>query len=108
MNDSTGPARRMSSSDRLADAYDAAKSYARQETIEPIKGAVRWVAVGTLASVSLGISCVFFAIGILRLSQHMGGEVLDGSWSFVHYFITLVLVSGLVVLIFSRISQRDL
>lgn len=102
------PRRRLSSSDQVSDLVVTLKAYARQETVEPIKGAARWVAVGTIASLSLGLSMIFLMMAILRLSQDIGGTVLDGSWSFVHYFITLVVVSALVALAFSRISQRSL
>jgi len=51
---------------------------------------------------------VFGAMAVLRFSQDMGGTALDGSWSFLHYFITLIVMSLLVWLTFSRISQRSL
>ena len=94
--------------DQVGDLFDSVKVYARQETLEPIKGAVRWVAVGSLAAVSLGLALVFSALGILRLSQDLGGTTLDGSWSFVHYFITFCVVALLVLVTFSRVSQRSL
>ena len=87
---------------------DTVKAYARQETLEPLKGAARWVAVGSVASLSLGLALVFVTMAVLRLSQDLGGTVLDGSWSFVHYFITLVVLSILVAITFSRISQSSL
>lgn len=100
--------RRLSSSDQVTDVVESVKIYARQETIEPLKGAARWVAVGTLASLSLGLAIVFMALAVLRLSQDVGGTVLDGSWSFLHYFITLLVLSVVVALTFSRIRQRSL
>jgi hypothetical protein len=100
--------RRPTPSDHVTDIVDSVKAYARQETIEPLKGAARWVAVGTLAAVCLGLAMVFLALAVLRLSQDLGGTALDGSWSFVHYLITLVIVSALVAASFSRISQRSL
>jgi hypothetical protein len=100
--------RRPTPSDQVTDIVDSVKAYARQETIEPLKGAARWVAVGTLAAVCLGLAMVFLALAVLRLSQDLGGTALDGSWSFVHYLITLVIVSALVGASFSRISQRSL
>lgn len=100
--------RRVSTSDQVSDIVDSVKLYARQETLEPMKGAARWVAVGSIAALSLGISIVFLTMAVLRLSQDLGGNVLDGSWSFVHYFITLAVVAVLVALSFSRISQRSL
>ena len=94
--------------DQVGVLFDSVKQYARQETLEPIKGAVRWVAVGTLAALCLGLALVFSALGILRLSQDLGGTTLDGSWSFLHYFITLSIVAILVAVTFSRVSRRSL
>ena len=94
--------------DQVGDLFDSVKQYARQETLETIKGAVKWVAVGTLAALCLGLALVFGALGILRLSQDLGGTTLDGSWSFLHYFITLSIVAILVAVTFSRVSQRSL
>jgi uncharacterized membrane protein len=102
------PKRRLSSSDQVGDLVATLKAYARQETVEPIKGAARWVAVGTIAALSLGLAMIFLLMAILRLSQDLGGTVLDGSWSFVHYFITLAVAAVLVTITFSRISQRSL
>ncbi len=109
MTDSTSRFRRRPApGDQVADLVDSVKAYARQETIEPLRGAARWVAVGTLAATCLGLSMVFVALAVLRLSQDLGGDTLDGSWSFVHYLITLVVVGSLVGVSISRISQRSL
>lgn len=109
MTDSTSRFRRRTApTDQVTDLVESVKQYARQETIEPLKGAARWVAVGSLAALSLGLAMVFLALAVLRLSQDLGGAALDGSWSFLHYLITLVVVGVLVALSFSRISQRSL
>jgi hypothetical protein len=100
--------KRLTPTDQVTDLVDSVKAYARQETLGPLKGAARWVAVGTAAATSLGLAMVFLAMGVLRLSQDLGGTALDGSWSFLHYFFTLFIVSLLVWLSFSRISQRSL
>jgi hypothetical protein len=94
--------------DQVGDLFDSVKQYARQETLEPIRGAIRWVGVGSVAALSLGLALIFSALGILRLSQDLGGTVLDGSWSFLHYFITLCVVTILVAVTFSRVSRRTL
>ena len=94
--------------DQVGDLAASVKQYARQETLEPIKGAIRWVGVGSTAALSLGLALVFAALGVLRLSQDLGGTVLDGSWSFVHYFITFTVVAVLVAVSFSRVSRRSL
>lgn len=100
--------RRLTPTDQVTDLVDSVKTYARQETLGPLKGAARWVAVGTLAATSLGLAMVFLAMAVLRLSQDLGGKALDGSWSFVHYLIAFIVVSLLVLLSYSRISQRSL
>lgn len=100
--------RKPAPTEQVTDLVDSVKAYARQETIEPLRGAARWVAVGTLAALSLGLAMVFVSLAVLRMSQDLGGTALDGSWSFVHYLITLAVVSILVALSYSRISRRSL
>ncbi|MEY4633162.1 MAG: hypothetical protein RLZ18_534 [Actinomycetota bacterium] len=100
--------RKTSATDQVTDLVDSVKAYAQQETLGPLKGAVRWLAMGSLAALSLGLAMVFGAMAVLRLSQDLGGTALDGSWSFIHYFITLIIMSMLVWLTFSRISKRSL
>lgn len=94
--------------DRVADVVQSVKAYARQETIEPVRGAARWVAVGTVAALSLGLAMVYLALGVLRLSQDLGGSSMAGAWSFVHYLVSLVVTAVLVALAVSRIRQRSL
>lgn len=94
--------------DQVGDLFDSVKQYARQETLEPIKGAIRWVGVGSIAALSLGLALVFSALGVLRLSQDLGGTVLDGSWSFIHYFITFSIIAVVVFVIFSRVARQSL
>lgn len=98
----------MSSVDRVADVVETVKEYARQETVEPIRGAARWVAVGTVASLCLGVAMLYAALAVLRLSQDLGGGALDGSWSFVHYLVTAVVLAVLVKVTISRIGRTSL
>ena len=100
--------RRVAPSDQVTDLVESVKQYARQETVEPLRGAARWVAVGSLAAICLGLAMVFLSLALLRLSQDLGGTTLDGAWSFIHYLITLIVVWILVAISFSRISKRSL
>lgn len=99
---------RETSTDRVADLVESVKTYAVQETVGPIKGAGRWLAYGTIASLSLGMSVVMLGLGALRLSQDLGGGVLDGTWSFVHYLVAAVVLSAAVWTAISRISKTSL
>ena len=93
---------------QVEELFASVKYYARQETLEPLRGAARWVGVGSIAALSLGLALLYVSLAILRFSQDMGGSVLDGSWSFVHYFITLFVVAIVVAITFSRVSRRSL
>ena len=94
--------------DRAGDVVETLKAYAIQETVGPLKGAARWLAFGTAAAVFLGVGIILFALGVLRLSQDVGGSALDGSWSFVHYLITAVVLGSAAALSISRISKNSL
>lgn len=105
----TQPSPRSASSvDLVSDVVDSVKAYAVQETVGPIKGAFRWVGVGVLASLCLGIATLYLSMAVLRLSQDLGGTVLDGAWSFVHYLVTVVVLAVVVALAYSRTKKTSL
>lgn len=93
---------------QVTELIDSVSAYARQETIEPLKGAARWVAFGTLAAIMLGLSMVFGALAVLRASQDLLGDALGSGWSFVHYMISAVFLAVLVWITFSRIARPSL
>jgi hypothetical protein len=103
-----GQTARASSVDLVSDVMESVKSYAVQETVGPIKGAARWVAVGLLAALCLGVASLYGALAILRLSQDLGGSALDGGLSFLHYLITVVVLSAVVGLAVSRVRRPSL
>ena len=98
----------MGSVDRVADLIESVKQYAKQETLVPLKGAGRWLAFGTLAALLLGMAMLMAVLGVLRLSQDLGGAALDGSWSFVHYLIAGAFNLLLVYIALSRVGQTSL
>lgn len=99
---------RKSAPNQVNDLVESISAYARQETIEPLKGAARWVAFGTLAALMLGLSMVFGALAVLRLSQDVLGETLGSGGSFLHYLISSLFLAFLVWLTFSRIARPSL
>lgn len=66
------------------------KTYARQETIGPLKGAGRWLAFGIAGALALGFGLSMLLLGLLRLLQNEAPGVFDGNWSWAPYGITLV------------------
>lgn len=102
------PPKRLSSTDRASDLVETVKAYAIQETVGPLRGAARWLAYGTSAAVCLGLGIVLLALGVLRLSQDLGGSALDGAWSFVHYLFASIVLGAAVIAAVARVSRDSL
>ena len=62
-------------------------AYARQETVEPLKGLVRFVLFGVLGSFMIGIALLLFVVAGLRALETQTGEHLTGKWSWAPYGI---------------------
>lgn len=91
----------------VAELWDLVRAYAKQETIEPVKGLGRFLAFGVAGSVLLGIGAVFVLVGLLRALQTETGSVFDGNWSWVPYLITLVVSAAIVGLAASKMAKRS-
>lgn len=70
------------------------RTYARQQTVDPLRGVGRWVAFGLFGGVLMTIGLVFVGVGALRGLQTL--SVFEGGWSFAPYFIVLV-ASGIII-----------
>jgi hypothetical protein len=82
------------------------KDYARQETVEPIKGIGRYLGYGALGALLLGIGVILLMLAGLRALQTETGDALDGNLSWLPYFIVLVVASALVFWAVTRISNK--
>jgi hypothetical protein len=91
-----------------SDVVDTIVGYAKQETLEPLKGAGRWVLVGSIASLFVSIGMVLVLLGALRLLVDLSGNAFDGGWSFVPYMVTFVLGALIVLVTLSRVKKRTL
>ncbi len=92
----------------IGDVIDLVKAYAKQETLDPLKGSARWLGFGVLGSVLLMIGGISLTLALLRVLQEETGTRLTGNWSWAPYLITfsaLALIMGLLV---SRITKRSL
>ena len=84
------------------------KAYATQETLGPLKGAGRWLAMGTIGAALLGLGLSLVLLGILRLLQTEWTRSASGSLSWLAYLIVLVICLGLAALAISRINRDTL
>jgi len=82
-------------------------AYAKQETLDPIRGAGRWLAYGFAGVLSLIFGVAYLAMGMLRLLQF---EVFANatSWSWVPYFIVMAICLMVALLAVSRINKSSL
>lgn len=74
-------------------------AYAKQETVDPLKGLARYVAFGVAGAVLIGTGFVFLAVGALRALQgdHRGPH-FTGNWSWAPYAIVVVASFGVAAL----------
>jgi hypothetical protein len=72
----------------VSDAWDTAVAYAKQETLEPLKGLTRFVAFGAAGSLLLAIGLVVLLLAALRVLQTETGSVFKGAHSWLPYLIT--------------------
>lgn len=75
---------------------DLVVTYAKQETVAPIKGLGRFLLWGLLGSMLLALGLVLLVLGLLRGLQTELAGTFDGNWSWAPYGITL-LFCGIVL-----------
>ncbi|NQV96428.1 MAG: hypothetical protein HQ486_01400 [Acidimicrobiaceae bacterium] len=92
---------------KLAELYDLVVNYAKQQTIDPIRGVGRWLLFGLIAAVLMSIGLVLGALGVLRLIQTTAIGV-SNSWSWTGYLITIVVCIAVGWLAVSRIRRGTL
>jgi hypothetical protein len=90
----------------MTELWEMLVSYAKQETVEPLKGLGRFVAFGGGAALVGGIGIILLTLAGLRgLQDHNGGH-LDGNWNWVPYLVALALLGVLIALAVTRIKPR--
>jgi hypothetical protein len=92
----------------IAGVVDLVKTYAMQETLGPMKGAGRWLAMGTAGAAVLGIGLFLVLLGLLRLIQTEWDRLASGSLSWIPYLIVLIVCVLLLLLALSRINRDSL
>ena len=83
------------------------KTYAKQETVDPLKGVGRYLAFGAAGALLIGFGVVLLMLAALRALQTQTGTTFTGSWSWLPYVIVLVVAAALVGLAVSRITKTE-
>ena len=89
-----------------AELWELVRTYALQQTVEPMKGVGRYVVFGALGSIMLGVGLVLLMLSGLRVLQDETGSTFHGNWSWVPYVIVLVACIAIIGLALSRTSAR--
>ena len=83
---------------RGQDVWELLVAYAKQETVEPLRGLGRWIGFGAGGSVLIATGISLLLLSVLRALQTETGTTFTGSWSWAPYVIVLIgalLVGGL-------------
>jgi hypothetical protein len=91
----------------LGEMYDLLRDYVKQETLDPIRGAGRWMAWAALGAVSLILGVTFLMVGLLRLVQSELFNSNDGK-TWIPYLIVVVVSLALVLSSKARIRKPSL
>lgn len=86
--------------------WELATSYAKQETIDPLKGLGRFLGYGVGGAIALGIGVMLLLLAGLRALQTETGTTFTGNLSWAPYLIAVAVGSVLIGLALWRISKR--
>ena len=93
----------------VRELQDLVVAYAKQETVEPLKGMARYAGFGILGALFVGIGVAFMSIGMLRGLQSLRGWGVHGNYSWVPYIavvIALVLLASGIWITVAKRSRR--
>ena len=102
---SGAPASEKSVTELLSELWELITAYVRQEALDPIKGAGRFIAFGAAGAFLIGLGSVLMAVGALRLLQTETDTSFTGNLTWVPYaivFVALVGAGGLAVAAIGR------
>lgn len=91
----------------LGEMYDLVRDYVKQETLDPIRGAGRWMAWAALGAVTLILGMTFLMLGLLRLVQSELFTANDGK-TWIPYLIVVIVSVALVLSSKARIRKPSL
>ena len=92
----------------VGEVIDFVKTYAKQETIGPLKGAGRWLGFGAAAAFAMGLGLMIVLLGVLRLVQTELDRLSTGSLSWAAYGVTLIVTLVLLALTLLRVKKSTL
>jgi hypothetical protein len=88
----------------ISELWELTKDYARQETVDPLKGVARYVAFGVGGALLGAIGVVMLMLAMLRALQTETN--LTGNWSWAPYALVLLAGLLLIAIAVARINRK--
>jgi tetrahydromethanopterin S-methyltransferase subunit D len=92
----------------VTEAVALVKTYVKQNTVDELKPAMRFLGFGVPGALVSAIGGVLVLLGLLRLLQGSDGSRFSRGWSFVPYMIVVVLCLAGAALAVWRMSKPTL
>lgn len=90
----------------VSELWEMTTTYAKQETIDPIKGLGRFLGYGVGGALLLGTGVVLLLLAGLRALQTETDTTFTGNLTWLPYLIVVVVGSILIALALLRITKR--
>ena len=92
----------------VSELWELTKDYARQETVDPLKGVARYVGAGLAGVFIGGLGVIMLMLALLRALQLLTRkhEPLSGSLTWVPYLIVLIVGAALAGVALARINRK--
>lgn len=92
----------------VSELWVLTKEYARQETVDPLKGVGRYIAFGFAGVVLGSMGVILLLLAMLRALQEHTGSTFRGNWSWAPYVLVLLTATVLAIIAASRIGKRNI
>ncbi len=91
--------------DTIGELKELLVTYAKQQTVDPVKSLGRYLGFGLAGSLCMGLAGIFLPLALLRALQAETDTALTGNWSWVPYAITFLVTALVVALIVWRLVK---
>jgi hypothetical protein len=89
-----------------SELWELTLAYAKQETVDPLRGLGRYLGYGVAGSVVFGLGSLLLLLSLLRALQTETGTTFTGSLSWIPYVIVVAAGALLVGLVMWRVVKR--
>lgn len=89
-----------------SELWELSSAYAKQETIDPLKGLGRFLGYGVGGAILFGLGSILLLLAALRALQTETGSTFTGNLSWAPYLIIVVAACLLIGAVVARIVKR--